>query len=91
MQRAFQPQYLVCLGSFLSLHDVKFNIVAFLQAFIPFSLNRGVVYEHIRAIVAPNEPESFCIIEPLHFAFMLRHGARTSPIQIGNHEGTLPL
>ena len=80
---------LVRLRPFISLDDVEFYVVTFLQALIPVRLNRRVVYEHIGTIFPPDESESFRIVEPLYLAFMLRHGTRTSPIQIGNREGIL--
>lgn len=89
MDRVLQAHDLVRLRSFISLHDVELDGIAFLEALIPVRLNRRVMYEHIGTIIAPNESEPFCIIEPLHFAFMLRHGTPTSYLQIGNREGIL--
>ena len=88
---ALQPLNLVRLRSLISLDDVELYIVTFLQTLIPVRLNRRVVYEHIGTIFPSDESESFRIVEPLHLAFMLRHGTRTSPIQIGNREGILSI
>lgn len=88
MDRVLQAHHLIRLRSFIPLHDVKLDGVAFLQTLVPVRLNCCVMHEHIGAVVAPNESEPFCIIEPLHFAFVLRHGTRTSSLQIGNRKGS---
>lgn len=76
-------QNLVGLRSFISLHDVKFDIVALFQALIAISTNRAVVHENIWPIVPANESESLRIIEPLHFSFELSHEEALPSIQIG--------
>ena len=83
------PHHLVRLRPFISLDDVELDVVAFFQTLIPIRLNRCVVHEYIGTIFPPDEAESFSVVEPLYFAFVLRHGTRTSPIQIGNREGIL--
>jgi hypothetical protein len=60
--------HFVRLRAFLSLHDFKFDVVAFLQAFVPFAIDRAVVDEDIRTIIAPDESEALRIIEPFHLA-----------------------
>jgi hypothetical protein len=60
--------YFVRLWAFLSLHDFEFDVVAFLQAFVPFAIDRAVVDEDVRTIIAPDESEALRIIEPFHLA-----------------------
>lgn len=53
----------------LALHDLKFNIITFLEALVTFGLDRAEVNEHIWPIVTSNEPVAFCIVKPLYFTF----------------------
>ena len=69
----FQPSYLVCLRSFLSLNDVKFDIVAFFQALIPVDLDRAVMHENIRPVVTPDKSIPLGVVKPLHLALILSH------------------
>jgi hypothetical protein len=64
---------LVSLWSFLALHDVKFDIIAFLQALVPINLDGTVMDEYVGAVVASNKTVSLRVVEPLHLAFMLSH------------------
>lgn len=61
------------LGAFLPLDDIELHVVAFFQAFISVELNCRVVDEDIRAVVSPDKSIAFCVIEPLHFAFVSCH------------------
>jgi len=62
-----------CLGAFLPLDYFKFNVIAFLQAFVAFRLDGAVVDEHIGAVISTYESETLCVVEPFHFAFNSRH------------------
>src|SRR6266852_1669819 len=48
------------------LHNLEFDRISFLQCPVTVSDNRGIMYEHIRPILAPDESVSFRIIEPLY-------------------------
>src|SRR5579872_70534 len=61
------------LRSFLTLHNLKLNRVALLQAFVAFAGNGAVVDEYVGPVVTSNEPVSFGIIEPLHSSFQSIH------------------
>ena len=77
---------LIGLRSFLALDDIELDIIPFFQAFVTVKLNRAVVNEYIRAIITPNEAIAFCIVEPLHFAFVRCHEPWTflKRIAVGN-------
>ena len=74
---------MIGLGAFVSLHDVEFDIVAFLEAFIAVGLNRAVVHEHVWTVVAANKSETLGIVKPLHFSLELSHEEALPSIQIG--------
>jgi hypothetical protein len=61
------------LGTLLALNDIELDLVAFFERFISVQLNRGVVDEHIRPIVATDESVALGVVEPLDFAFVLSH------------------
>jgi len=84
-----QARYLVCLGSFLALHDIELDVVTFLQAFIAVDLNCAVMYEHIGAIVPPYESISFSVVEPFDLTFILSHVRLPSSKQIAVGETNL--
>ena len=61
--------YIGRLRPFLSLDDLEFNCVAFLQAFITVTGDGAVVDENVRPTVASQKAVPFRVIEPLHRAF----------------------
>ena len=61
------------LGSFLTLGDFEFYLVAFLQAFVAFRSDRAVVHKDIGAICTPYEPVAFGVVEPLNRSFQTFH------------------
>lgn len=65
--------YILSLGAFLPLDNFEFNIIAFLEAFVAFRLDGTVVDEHIRAVIATDEAEALCVIEPFDFTFDSGH------------------
>jgi len=50
------------------LHDFEFDDISFLQCAVTVSDDGGIVNEHIRAIVTPDEAITFGVIEPFHGA-----------------------
>lgn len=67
--------YIGRLRPFLSLDDLEFNVVAFLQALISITGNGAVVDEYIRSRVASQEAVPFRVIEPLHRSLYAFHGS----------------
>ena len=57
------------LRAFLPFDDLKFDVIAFLQALVPLGNQSTVVHEHIGAVVTADEPKAFCIVEPFHGSF----------------------
>src|SRR6185312_1258927 len=79
----FTTCHLIGLGTLCALDDVELHFVAFLQGFISVQLDRAVVNEHIGTIGPAKESISLGIVEPLYFAFKLRHfRAFLAPCQI---------
>lgn len=64
---------LVGLWPFLALDNVEFDFVTLLQALITIKLNRAVMNEYIRPIIAADKSIALCVVEPLHFAFVSCH------------------
>jgi hypothetical protein len=57
----------VCrLRTFRPLDDFKLDRISFLQSAIAVASDCGIMYEHIRAIVTPDEAVPFRIIEPFN-------------------------
>src|SRR4029077_18429102 len=61
--------YAFCLWAFLPLDNFELDIVALLEALISLRLDGTVVDEHIRPVIAADETEALCVVEPFHFAF----------------------
>ena len=57
------------LRAFLPFDDLKFDVIAFLQALVPLGNQGTVVHEHIGSVVTADEPKAFCIVEPFHGSF----------------------
>jgi hypothetical protein len=68
-----EAEYPVCLRTFLALDDVELNIIALFQRLVAIQLNRGIVNEYIRPIVAPDESIAFGVVKPLDLPFVLSH------------------
>lgn len=64
---------LISLRTFLTLNDVELYFVALFEALVTVELNCAVVDENVRSIIASYKAVAFCVIEPLDFAFVLRH------------------
>ena len=69
--RFFEPGHLIGLGTFGSLNDIEFHLVAFFEALIPLELNGAVMNEDIGAVFASEEPVPFCVVEPLNCSLVL--------------------
>ncbi len=63
----------VGLGTFVSLHDLELDVVAFLQALVTIALDGAVVHEDIRTVFAADESVALGVIEPLDLSFVLSH------------------
>ncbi len=63
----------VSLGSFLTLHDVKFDRVAFLKGFEALTLDSRVVNENVRSAILADEAVALTVIEPLYFPLKSCH------------------
>ena len=61
------------LWTFLALDNFEFNVIAFLQALVALGLDGAIVDEHIRPVIATDESEAFCVVEPFHFTFVTSH------------------
>jgi len=65
--------YGLSLGALLPLNNFELDIIAFLKAFVALRLDGAVVDEHIRAVIATDEAEPLCVIEPFDFTFDSGH------------------
>jgi hypothetical protein len=68
-----ESEYRVRLWAFLALDDVELNIIALFQRFVAIQLNRGVVNEHIRPVIAADESVALGVVKPLDLPFVLSH------------------
>ena len=64
---------LIGLRPFLPLNNIEFYFIALFQAFVSIVLDGAVVHEDIWSIIAPDKAITFCVVEPLDLAFVLRH------------------
>jgi hypothetical protein len=67
----FEARDLIGLGTFTSLDDVEFNLVALFEALVALALNGAVVYENVCPALTAEEAVTFCVVEPLDGAFIL--------------------
>ena len=81
--RFVESNHLIGLRTFVSLHNVKFNFLAFLQAFVTLRLNGAVMDEHIGPFVTANKSKSLRIVKPLHDSLKLTHVNAPLSVQIG--------
>jgi hypothetical protein len=61
------------LGAFLSFHYVEFDLIAFLERFVPVQLDCRVMNEYIRPVVASDESVALGVVKPLDLPFVLSH------------------
>ena len=61
------------LGTFLTLDDIKLDVIALFQRFISVQLDCRVMNEYIRTVFTSDESVALGVIEPLYFAFVLSH------------------
>src|SRR5690349_15023176 len=55
--------YAVGLRTFLALHDLEFNLIAFLKALVTLRFDCAVVNENIRPTILADESKPFGIVE----------------------------
>jgi hypothetical protein len=67
------PYDAIRLWAFLALHDIEFDLIALFQRLIPVQLNRRVMHEDIRPVLATDESVTLGIVEPLDLPFVLSH------------------
>jgi hypothetical protein len=48
-----EPDYRIGLGTFLTLNDIELDLIVLFQGLVSIQLNRRVVDEYIRPIIAP--------------------------------------
>jgi hypothetical protein len=64
----------VCrLRTLLSLGDLEFDLIPFLQALVTLRIDRAVMNKDIRSIRTTDEAVPFSVIKPLHGAFQAFH------------------
>jgi len=61
------------LRTFGTFHDLEFDGITLLKAFVTFILDGAVVNKNIGTVFAADETESFCVIEPLYGSFQTCH------------------
>ena len=61
----------ICLGTFLALDDVKLDLIAFFERFISVQLDRRIMDEYIRPVVASDESVALGVVKPLDLTFVL--------------------
>jgi len=59
------------LGSFRSLHDLELHRISFLQCPVSLADDRRIMYEHIGAVVPPDESIPFRIVKPFNCSLHL--------------------
>jgi hypothetical protein len=62
--KLIQLGYAVGLRAFLALNDLKFHLIAFLQAFVAFRGDGAVMDEHVGSVLVTDETKSFSVVEP---------------------------
>lgn len=65
--------YILCLGAFLAIRHIEFNLLAIGQGFEAIALNRAEVNEHIGAIFSLDKAESLRFVKPFNSTSCLRH------------------
>jgi hypothetical protein len=64
-----QLGHTISLRTFLALHDVKLDLIAFLKAFVSLRLYGAVVNENIGPVILADESETFGVVKPLDCSF----------------------
>jgi hypothetical protein len=67
----FETRDLVGLGTFSSLNDVEFDLVALFEALVALALYGTVMYEDVCPALSAEEAVTFCVVEPLYGALIL--------------------
>src|SRR3569623_3720784 len=71
--RVLQPGNSNRLRTLLPLNDVELHVIALFQSLVTIQLNCRVVDENIRPVITSDESVALGVVEPLDFAFVLRH------------------
>jgi hypothetical protein len=82
-----QLTHFVGLRTFLSLDDLEFNVVAFLQSLVAIRCDCTIVNEDISSIVPTDETESLSVVEPLDLTFQRQFFLRACPEETGASTG----
>ena len=56
------------LRPFWALDNLKLNRIPFVQSFVALAYDCRIMNEHIWTVIAPDETEPLCVIEPLNLA-----------------------
>lgn len=65
--------YIFCLGAFLAIRYVEFNLLAIGQSFEAIALDGTEMNEHIGAIFTLDKAEPFGFVKPFNRTCCLRH------------------
>jgi hypothetical protein len=77
VMRAFaKADYRIRLRTFLTLDNVELDLVAFFKRLVAVKLNRRVMNEHIRPVIATDESVALGVVKPLDLPFVLSHSFR---------------
>jgi hypothetical protein len=68
-----ETDYGVRLRAFLAFDNVELYFIAFFERFVPVQLNRRIVNEYIRPVVASDESVALGVVEPLDLSLELSH------------------
>ena len=71
-----EPDNRIGLWTFLTLNDVKLNVIALFQSLVPIQLNCRVVDEYVWPVFTPDESVALGVIKPLDLPFVLSHRLR---------------
>lgn len=63
-----QFSYVSCLQTLVTIDDIEFYCVAFIEGFKAVTLNGTVMYKHIIAVFPLNEAKTLFLIKPFYFS-----------------------
>jgi hypothetical protein len=68
-----EADYGIRLRALLALHNIELDFVAFFKCLVSVQLNRRIVNEYIRSVIASDESVALGVVEPLNLSFVLSH------------------
>jgi hypothetical protein len=68
-----ETHHRIRLWAFLTLDDIKLDIIALFQRLVPVQLDCGVMHEDIRPVIATDESVALGVVKPLDLPFVLSH------------------